>query len=302
MPRIQFQNDTTVDDAPVGKSLLDVSLGAGIQHTHVCGGNARCSTCRVIVLDGAENLAPRTQSETELARRKGLPEEVRLACQTLVQGDAVVRRLVIDEEDVRDILSGAGKTAGREAELAVLFMDVRGFSTFAEEQLPYDVVHILNRLLSRMGESVIKNGGFIDKYMGDGLMALFGLEGLGDAGVSCLSAVRAGLDMVAGLASVNDYTSKSFHLEFRIGVGVHFGNVVLGEVGHPHKMQFTALGHTVNMAKRVESATKSAGVPFLISEPVRAQIASRITVGRRYTGHLKGRTAPARLFEVLGSE
>src|SRR5205814_4021794 len=122
------------------------------------GGHARCSTCRVLVLEGRANLAPRTEDEVRLAVQKGLEDDIRLACQARVLGPITIRRLVLDDCDHALAAASTPHTSGREVTLAVLFSDIRGFTPFAESHLPYDVVHILNRYFQRTGEAVLRHG------------------------------------------------------------------------------------------------------------------------------------------------
>src|SRR5262252_8912397 len=100
MTRIIYQNETTVEEEDLGLTLLQISLKHDIPHVHACGGNARCSTCRVMVHDGLENFLPRTEAEQCLTRRKGLEDNIRLACQARLTGPVRVRRLVLDDTDV----------------------------------------------------------------------------------------------------------------------------------------------------------------------------------------------------------
>src|SRR5258707_13363466 len=97
MARITYQNEITVEEDNLALTLLQVSLKNGIPHVHACGGNARCSTCRVMVLQGLENVLPRNDDEQHLARKKGLEDAIRLACQTHVAGPVRIRRLVLDD-------------------------------------------------------------------------------------------------------------------------------------------------------------------------------------------------------------
>src|SRR5580698_5723537 len=124
MPKIDFQNDRVVEDHDPMHTLLEASLAAGIPHVHACGGNARCSTCRVMVHDGLENLSPRNAAEQTLALRKGLGETIRLACQTRAKGDCRVRRLVIDDQDADAVIAASStRASGRELKMAILFTD-----------------------------------------------------------------------------------------------------------------------------------------------------------------------------------
>lgn len=300
MVRVDFEREKVIEAAGEDQTLLEISRAAGIPHVAACGGNARCSTCRVVVVDHLENVEPRTPAEQQLAKRKGFDDNIRLACQTKVCGPVTVRRLVIDEEDMRMIQSDRSPNAtGKDRRLAILFSDIRNFTPFAESHLPYDVIHILGRYFRKMGGPVLEHGGYIDKYMGDGIMAIFGLS-REDPADACLDAVSAGLGMLAALDDLNHYLKRQFDTTFRIGIGIHVGPVIIGEMGHPEKMQFTAIGDPVNIASRIESATKEFGASLLVSEDVCKLIGERIEVGRRKQVNLKGKTGSHQLTEVLG--
>ena len=182
MPQIHYMPDDRSIDIDDDDIILEASLRAGIPHTHICGGSARCSTCRVLVVEGLEFCSPRTSPEEELAKKLRLEPEIRLACQTQVAGGKVIlRRLAIDSEDLESFNDEmAGKListpVGQEKKIAILFADIRGFSAFSESLLPYDVIYVLNRYFQKMGYAINRNGGMISNYMGDGFMALFGLE------------------------------------------------------------------------------------------------------------------------------
>jgi adenylate cyclase len=284
-----------------GLTLLEISKAQGIPHFHACGGHARCSTCRVLVLKGAENLTPRTEAESALAQRKGLGDEVRLACQTHTTGPVTIQRLVLDDRDAENAYTNEAQSqigTGTAMKIAVLFSDIRGFTTFSEGSLPYDVMHILNRYLYGVGEAIHQNQGYIDKYMGDGVMALFGLKGVGPK-KAATQAVAAGLDMIDALDNFNVYLQEQFGVTFQVGIGIHVGEVVVGEMGHPERRQLTALGDVVNTASRVESATKEFGASLLISEAVHAEVSDTVKIGRSFEATLKGKAATHTLLEVL---
>jgi adenylate cyclase len=286
-----------------GMTLLDVSKQNSVSHYHACGGHARCSTCRVLVVEGADNLTPRTKAERALVERKGLPEEVRLACQAKVMGPVTVKRLVLDDHDAEaaythEANDQTGRSSGKAMEVAVLFSDIRGFTRFSERSYPYDVMHILNRYLFGVGEAIHRHDGYIDKYMGDGVMALFGMDGCGPE-VAANQAVSSAIEMIDALDRFNVYMSKQFGELFRIGIGVHVGEVVVGEVGHPKRRQLTALGDVVNTASRVESATKEFSASLLISEATHHYVRDAVTIGRTLTATMKGKSQAQTLFEVL---
>ena len=299
MPTVDFDREKTVEVDDPDLTLLEIAREAGIPHASACGGNGRCSTCRVMILEHPENLDPRNAVEARLARAKGFEDNIRLACQTTITGPIKLRRLVIDEEDLAIAQDGTPQTTGKDRQLAILFSDIRNFTPFAESHLPYDVIHILGRYFRKVGEPVIRHGGYIDKYMGDGIMAIFGLE-RATAAEACRDAVAAGLGMLGSLRELNVYISKQFDTEFRIGIGVHVGSVIIGEMGHPQKMQFTAIGDVVNIASRIESATKEVGVPLLVSAEVRALLGDDVQWGVSQRVNLKGKTGEHLLSEVTG--
>ena len=178
MPKAYFLPEKIEVEVKEGETLLKAAGAAGVPHVKVCGGIGRCSTCRVIVLDGLQNCSPPTKDEQIIVEMLNLPPNVRLACQTTITGPVKVRRLVEDLEDVDffsifiegvEVLTALGE----EKDIFILFADIQGFTTFAENMLPYDVLYSLNLYLGHMGEVVKRGGGRIDNYMGDGFMALF---------------------------------------------------------------------------------------------------------------------------------
>ena len=255
---INFEREQTIVNQPE-KTILEQAREHNIPILSICGGNARCSTCRVVVLEG--EVPPRNEKETQLAEKFGLPSTVRLSCQLKVSKDVSLRRLVVDATD-RKLLNRAN--SAEEKELAILFSDIRSFTTFSERHLPYDIVHILNRYFLEMGTAIHNHHGRIDKYMGDGIMAIFGLEG-GEHPAKL--AYGAATEMLARLEEFNQYLKKTFNEEFQIGIGIHYGSVVVGSLGHPKQNSFTAIGDTVNVAARIESASKGRG-NILVSETV----------------------------------
>jgi adenylate cyclase len=287
-------------DAEPSDTILQASLRAGVPHTHACGGNARCTTCRVMILDGVEHCTPRNPAEQSLADRYGFDPTLRLACQTHLYADVTLRRLVLDEEDMVLLNEVEGKRApqalGQEKPLAILFADIRGFTSFSEAQPAYDVIHVLNRYFQRMGRPIKEHGGQIDNYMGDGLMALFGEDDPTDA---TLRAVRAGLGMLEAMDQLKPYLHAVYGRAFDIGVGIHYGEAVVGTIGTAERMRKTAIGDAVNLAARVEAANKAAGTRLLISDAAREQVEGRVRVGRCVRVPLAGKTGEHALYEIV---
>jgi len=295
--------DQIIVDVPERQTLLNAALSAGIPHTHVCGGNARCSTCRVIVLEGLENVDPPNAEERALAEKLGLPREVRIACQTTIRGPIRVRRLVLDDEDVA-LVNRMRKAKvdmtpiGEEIKVAILFSDIRGFTPFTESLLPYDVIHVLNRYFEAMGTAVVSEDGFINNYMGDGFMALFGVDGKSEAP---LRAVRAALAMIEAMRTkVSPYLMATFGKTFDIGIGIHYGEAVVGPIGSADRKTVTAIGDAVNFASRIESANKEVGTRLLISDATFRQVAHKVFVGKTAYVQVKGKTGEHLLHEITG--
>ena len=301
MPTIRsFPDDRDIEVAD-GETILTASLRADIPHAHACGGKARCSTCRVLVLEGVEMCGPRTPPEEKLAEQLHFGENVRLACQTTVHGDLSIRRPVVDRVDLAmaNLLdrSQATERVGEERRLAILFADITRYTPFAERLLPYDVTHVLNRYFFLMAEVIQSHGGHISDYIGDGLMALFGIHGDGD---QAARAVRAGLGMFEALGELNPYLQTMYGREFDIRVGVHVGDAVVGTIGIAPMEKLAAIGDAVNFASRIEAANKEVGTRFLVSEDTVGQLDETFQVGRSFELPIKGKSGTHMLYEVVG--
>jgi adenylate cyclase len=304
-----------------GQSVLDSALRAGIAYAHACGGRAACSTCRMVVVEGDEACGPRTTREQLIAERLSFGPGFRLACQARITGNITIRRLVLTDEDValadarRDdarprsqgrVRSAFGRLGrrrarprpvGDERDVAVLFADIRGFTPFAEALLPYDVIHVLELYLRDMATAVERQGGTVSSYTGDGVMAVFGATDARHR--ASLAAVRAGLDMLE-MADARRAVLEEMHgRALDVNVGIHRGPAIVGALcGIPSPL--TALGDTVNVASRIETANKEHGTRLLVSETVTADLAGHVDVGRIASCRLPGKAGEHVLTEVLG--
>ncbi|GAB4462200.1 MAG: hypothetical protein OHK0037_12690 [Elainellaceae cyanobacterium] len=301
MPLLYYLPDERYIEIEETDTILTSSLYAGIPHTHVCGGSARCSTCRVWVLEGLEYCSPRNDAEENLAKRLCFDPKMRLACQTQIlgEGQVTVRRLVVDAEDVSLVeqqLTGQRRAIGEEQMLAVLFADLRGFTAFSEALPAYDVIYVLNRYFSRMGQIIERYGGIINNYMGDGLMALFGWN---NRDRPAERAVRAAIEMQSAMEAFNIYLETLYQRQLKIGIGIHYGSVVVGAVGaSPKSQQITAIGDTVNLASRIEAANKTVGTSLLVSEAVYQQVQPLVSASRQYQVSIPGKSGEYLLYEV----
>ncbi|MBM0740781.1 adenylate/guanylate cyclase domain-containing protein [Phormidium sp. CLA17] len=302
MTQIFYLPDENLIETENANTLLTAALEAGIPHTHVCGGNARCSTCRVLILDGEEFCAPRTPEEQVLADQLGFEPCIRLACQTMIarKGKITLRRLSLDADDMAMFFDQASKKSapsllGQEKHVAILFADIRGFTTFSEALLPYDVIYVLNRYFQRMAEVINRYGGTINVYMGDGFMALFGLDNPDRAAER---AIRAGVAMLSTLEELNPSLEGLYQQRLRIGIGVHYGGTVIGTIGDPKNPKMTAIGDAVNLASRIEAANKPLGTTFLVSEEAYIEAKDHVLVGQSFQVDIPGKSGKYTLYEV----
>jgi adenylate cyclase len=218
------------------------------------------------------------------------------------QADLTIRRLVLDDDDIELLdqrrRGPIGSAVGEERELAIVFTDIRGFTSFSETLPPHDVVHVLNRYFHAMGQPVARFGGLIDNYMGDGLMALFGLQD-GEENPA-LRAVQAALGMLDAMDALKPYLQTAYGRCFDMGIGIHYGEVVVGSVGAIGRERVTAIGDAVNLASRIESANKVTKTRLLVSEAVRDQIGTMLLVDRLFSVPIAGKSGEYKLCEVLG--
>ena len=294
---VEFDGEEEVEASPL-QTLYQVALQNGISHMAECGGKGKCTTCRVMILDGLENCLPRNIPERKMAQLKGFVPEVRLGCQTRVTGPVKCRHLVFDKEDASEASEGGINSAGRELPLAVMFADIRGFTKLSGQHLPYDIIHALNRYFRIVCDEIDQRHGYVDKYIGDGLMVLFGLSS--DRIVHpCVDAVHAAVAMQRRMPELNEYLANHLHMEFHIGVGIHFGSVVVGELGFPPKKQFTAIGDVVNVSARIEGQCKHLGAGILVSDTVRSCLPDEeFTVGPSVAVSLAGKEQPVLVHPV----
>ena len=159
-------------------------------------------------------------------------------------------------------------TQGRETEIAVLFADLRAFTQFSEKKLPYDVVFVLNRYFQAMGTAIIGAGGHLDKFIGDGTMALFGLGE--DIGAGAREALAAARGMSIRLGELNRSLAHDLDEPLRMGIGIHAGPAIVGEMGYGRAITLTAIGDTVNTASRLEALTKEFEAELVVSDAAAA--------------------------------
>ncbi|MGC4017158.1 MAG: adenylate/guanylate cyclase domain-containing protein [Luteolibacter sp.] len=196
---------------------------------------------------------------------------------------------------VRDPDLYRGVASGRRRRVVVLFSDVRGFTSRSEDSDPAELVTQLNEYLSRMVDIVFKHGGTLDKFIGDAVMAHWGALEEGDERTHARSAIEAAADMLEALDELNEKWSAEGREPFKIGIGLHLGEVLAGEIGSRERTEFGVIGDAVNLASRIEGMTKYLAVPLLVSGAVveAAEGQTRLRcVGRI---RVKGRHEPVEL-------
>jgi len=265
--KVSYSDDGVIE-APIGMSVLEVSRMARRAHMSVCGGRARCTTCRVLITDAAGELPDPAELEAAALRRIGAPTDVRLACQLRPDVDLRVQPL-LHPSLVTTTHHAAGEDFGEEREVTILFVDIRGSTSLAETRLPYDVVFLLNSLFAALAEAIEDSGGYYSNFTGDGLMALFGLDEKKGAGAK--AALRCALSMFDRLDSLNERLVGELETPLEIGIGIHTGQAIVGRMGPPKTPIISAVGDSVNTAARLERMTRELGVPLVVSaETLRA--------------------------------
>lgn len=273
-----------------GLTILEASRTARVPHASVCGGRGRCSTCRVRVGRGGAALPAPGAEERRVLARVGAAPNVRLACQTAVFADCEVTPLLSSGSGPAQAQPRAGYLQGDEREIAVLFADLRGFTSLSEDRLPYDVVFVLNRYFTAMGTAVEEAGGRIDKFIGDGVMALFGIEkGVAQGSRNALLAARR---MAEQLEELNRSLASDLPAPLRIGIGLHSGSVIVGEMGYGKAISLTAIGDAVNTASRLEAMTKEYDAQLIVSAPLAGHAGIDLGAFPHHQIDVRGRSQP----------
>src|SRR6266850_8298779 len=254
--------------APIGRSILEAVRDAGLPHASVCGGRARCTTCRVRISEGLAALAPPARVEAQALARVEAPPNVRLACQTRPRGDVTVIPLLPPGVDAA---SAGRRGAARERERGVvaMFVDLRGSTRIAESRLPYDVVFIMNQFFAEMYEALRATSGYYAQFRGDGLLALYGLEG--ELPEACRQAMRGAAEMQRRVEALSRSLSAELAEPLRIGIGAHAGVAIVGTMGPPEAPIYSAIGDNINIAARFEGMTKAYDCVLVVSADTLAQ-------------------------------
>jgi adenylate cyclase len=267
MIKLSYGNGRTIR-VPKGLSVLEASLRYNVPHASVCGGRARCSTCRIRVIGDHSGLPEPSQRESFVLARVGTEDpSIRLACQLRPTTDLSFFQLFIPTTALADAQATEPARVGQERYLVSLFVDMRGSTQLAEKRLPFDTVFVVNRFLAAVAQAVIECGGRPNQFVGDGMLALFGLTT--SAQTASRQALRAAAMMAANIDELNQFLSHDLREPIRFGIGIHGGEVIVGDIGYRDHMVFTALGDAVNVAARLQDMTKSLSCEAIVSDEVR---------------------------------
>jgi adenylate cyclase len=266
MINLSYGNGRTVR-VPRGLSVLEASLRNNVPHASVCGGRARCSTCRIRIIGDCHDLPKPSQREAFVLGRVGASDpSIRLACQLRPPSDLSFFQLFLPHTSA-DGHDSHPTRIGEERYLVSLFVDMRGSTQLAEKRLPFDTVFIVNRFLGAVSQAVLESGGMPNQFVGDGMLALFGLST--SKREACRQALRAAALIAANVEALNKFLEHDLREPIRFGIGINGGEVIVGDIGYRDHMVFTALGDPVNVAARLQDMTKSLACELVVSDEVR---------------------------------
>jgi adenylate cyclase len=276
---------------PKGLSVLEASLRYHVPHSSVCGGRARCSTCRIRVIGDCSLLPVPSQREAFVLNRVGAADpSIRLACQLRPETDLSFFQLFMPQTMPANAPASQPHRIGQERYLVSMFVDMRGSTRLAENQLPFDTVFIVNRFLGAVSQAVIACGGQPNQFVGDGQLALFGLSS--SPQTACRQALKAAAMISANVDELNEFLKHDLREPIRFGIGIHGGEVIIGDIGYREHMVFTALGDAVNVAARLQDMTKTLACEAIVSEEVRVTAGLSADALPQQQVEIRGRTGP----------
>jgi adenylate cyclase len=246
-----------------GLSLLEALREAGVPHAAVCGGRARCTTCRVRIGSGLAELSVPNNLEERALERIKVGDDVRLACQLYPDSDLSITPLVMANQTLATTLHSGG-VQGHEEYVVAMFVDMRGSTNLGERVLAYDVVFILNRFFTELSEALAATHGHYAQFAGDGLMALYGLDPKRKQ-QACNDALAGAVDMFRRIDQLNRQLQQDFNESVQMGIGIHGGDAIVGTMGPPSTPLLTAVGDNINIAARLEAKTKELDCDLIIS-------------------------------------
>jgi adenylate cyclase len=287
---------------PAGLSVLEASLRNNLPHASVCGGRARCSTCRIRVIGDCSALPAPSQREAFVLARVGAGADpsIRLACQLRPTADLSFFQLFMPHAMTANAHAAQPARVGQERYLVSMFVDMRGSTKLAETRLPFDTVFIVNRFLGAVSQAVIECGGKPNQFVGDGQLALFGLAT--NPATACRQALRAAAAVAVRVEELNQLLSHDLREPIRFGIGIHGGEVIIGDIGYRDHMVFTALGDPVNVAARLQDMTKALACEVIFSEEVRTTAGLAEGALPQQQVDIRGRVEPMQVRSVVDAK
>jgi adenylate cyclase len=277
---------------PKGLSVLEASLRFNIPHASVCGGRARCSTCRIRIVGERSSLPAPSPREAFVLERigAGANSSVRLACQLRPQSDVSVIPILPPTMNADLLRKGRRMNTGKEHYVVSMFVDMRGSTKLAEARLPFDVVFLINRFIGAVSQAALDAGGRPNQFVGDGVLVLFGVET--DRKTACRQALRAAAKIVDNVAHMNRQFASDLREPIQFGIGIHGGEVIIGDIGFKEHTVFTALGDAVNVAARLQDMTKALDCKLIVSDEVCATAGIAAEALPRSQVSIRGREEP----------
>jgi adenylate cyclase len=279
-----------------GATVLETLRESGIAHASVCGGRARCTTCRILVTRGLEQLPVASGLEAKALARIGATPGTRLACQIRPTADIAVVPLLAADANAADGTVRGG-LEGRERLITVVFVDMRGSTNLGEAKLPYDVLFILNQFFHEMTKALVATNGHYSQFTGDGLMALYGLYAT-DPATGAADALRGAREMLTRLDQLNYRLRGDLREPLRIGIGIHHSEAIVGAMGPPRSQIITAIGDTVNTCARLESLTKEYQCVVIVSRPTAEAAGLKLEGHKLHQALVKGRMEPVQFYAL----
>ena len=287
---------------PKGLSVLEASFRYKVPHASVCGGRARCSTCRIRVIGDRSGLPQPSAREAFVLERVGVSGDpaVRLACQLRPQTDISLVPILPPHAATSFVHGKSQINLGEERYVVCMFVDMRGSVEMAEKRLPFDTVFLINRFLAAVSQAVMEAGGRPNQYLGDGLLALFGLDT--DPATACRQALNAAAMIAGNVDHLNKMFAEAERRPIRFGVGIHAGEVIIGDIGYRDTIVFTALGDTVNVTARLEEMTKELGCQVVLSDEIRKNVGIPPDALPSTEVAIRGRADPLIIRTVMSAE
>lgn len=295
--RLSYGNGKTIR-VPVGLSVLEASTRFNIPHSSVCGGRARCSTCRIRIVGDCSELPGPSNREAFVLERVGAGGDpaIRLACQLRPTTDIAFFQIFPPRTSTAAAEKIAPVHPGKERYVVSMFVDMRGSTKLAEQLLPFDTVFIINRFLSAVSQAVVECGGQPNQFVGDGLLALFGLSATPQT--ACRQAIEAAARIAVHVDALNEFLGDDVPEPLRFGVGIHGGEVIIGDIGSQEHTVFTALGDSVNVAARLQDMTKALSCEVVLSQDVLKTAALPAGDLPRIEVPIRGRVEPLVVYTV----